>query len=1367
MKKTCLFSIFLLLSVVVHGADRYYFSSLSLRDGLSQITVTCILQDSKGFMWFGTRIGLNRYDGYSFDVFTSKPEDNASISDNHILCMAEDKDGYLWVGTNNGLNKLNPVTNKFCRYFSDPADSLSLPHNMVLSICYDDEDRLWVGTSNGLVLYDSHINKFKRIQIGDLLVNNRVQAIIKKNNYLYIGTFNKGLIIYNLKNKQYTVYGRCPGSPADIGSDYVKAILADRVGNIWIGTQGKGVSVLRKDSSLITYNGKNGLTNDYVRNIVEGVDGHIVLGTFNGLNVIDPQTGAIDQYNKYGSGEGLLSHYSITASYFDKSQSLWVGTYAGGVCYYSKYGQKFSFFSPFIRENTLLGILGQIVETDNSLYVATEGGGLLEMDKRTEKFSHYDIFDDIDDISYGKNIIKSLFYDNEKILCGTNVGTIYSFDLKTKRFTLIFDRKAEYSIYHISKSLSGDLVIGCINQQGLIFISKDGKMRNKFPIKSQDDVSFSDIRCVLEIRKNVFLIGTRNEGLYYYDYDKQLLKNYKNIPESVNADEIPENYVSCIIKSSTGSIWVGTVGGGISLFEVESGKFKTYGTKENLLNNNVCSIVEDNDKRLWVSSISGISELNPITGEFKNYTHQNGIKIDEFSPSAGIKLQNDEIIFCGNNGFTKFNPRRMSINPNVPPVVFKNLYIDNNRIEQGGEDGILKKKLEDSDELVLKYNQSNIAIEYSALNYVFPDRNQYAYKLEGFDEDWNEVGARRVAYYTNIPQGNYTFIVKGSNNDGIWNNDGIKLYIKILPPLWKTWWAYCLYVVIVALIVFFIIKYFSDKKRLENDIKLKQLEAKTMAEFHEARNKLFTNFSHELRTPLTLILNPLEDMAKKVDEPDPKKKKNILLMRSNARRLLRLVNNLMDFQKRESGSMALKVIQCDIIRFSQEMISFFEELALSRNIQLVYKHNADSLLCWFDKGLMEKVYFNFLSNAFKNVRNGGFIEINIETVPFVSLNTIVPEKYNHFKDAEVPYLLLEIKDSGQGIAAGELEKIFIPFYQVAQNEHSASGTGLGLSLSKSIIEMHHGIIWAESPEGSGAIFRCVLPLDKNLFNKNEIYEGIFDGEITPFEVEVKEDEQEEPDKGKKKHTILVVEDNRDVRHYIISHLEKNYNIMKASNGVDAIEKSIQFLPDLVLTDLMMPRMNGIELCTTLKKDLRTSHIPVIMITAKTMPEDMKEGYNVGTDAYLTKPFSMDVLIACVANVIHSREKLKEIYGKRFSLESLGIDATSADERFMQKLYKVLEKNISNPEMNLDDFCKDIGMSRANMYRKLKSITNLSPNEFIRNFRLEMGAKILKGSQLSVSEVYVAVGFNSHAYFSNCFKALYGMSPTEYAALQIP
>lgn len=1355
------------LSFYADGKEQFYFSNLSLKEGLSQITVSCIHQDQKGFMWFGTRIGLNRYDGYNFDVFITNPGDENSLSDNHILCLEEDKEGYLWIGTNNGLNRYDPTSNKFKRYFHNSKDDTSLPHNSILSMYYDEQGNLWVGTSEGLAVYDKESDSFKKIQVGNLISNERIHIILKKNDYLYIGTLNKGLIIYNLKTKKYKVYANGDNYELNLKSNYIKALFIDSQENLWIGTHGAGAFVLNKKHELLfNVDKNNGLTNDHIRSIVEDSDGNILLGTFNGLNLYDPKTKIITQYKEYGASEGLLSHYSITTIYIDNSKSVWVGTYAGGVCYHSKSGQKFQFYKPSLAQNPIVGILGQIVETDNSFFIAAEGGGLIEMNKSTNSFVQYNIMgENPGSVSYGRNIIKSLYLDNEKIFCGTNVGTLYSFDIQQKKFSLVYNKHSEHSIYHISRSMDGKLVIGSVNQNGLTFLLNDGSIINKFEANNQTGVTFTDVRSLLEIEPNVFLIGTRNDGLYYFDYAKKVLKNYNR--SSDESFEIPENYVSCILKNSSGEIWIGTVGGGMSLFDPNNGNFTTYGIKQGLLNDYICTILEDVNKQLWISTISGISSLNPKTGVIKNYTHQNGIKVDEFTPNAGIITKNREIIFSGNNGFLKFNPKEMIVNSFIPPIVLKNLSINNSKIEIGGKDGILKKQLSDTEKIILKYNQSNLSIEYSALNYIFSNMNQYRYILEGFDNDWNEVGNRRVAYYTNIPPGEYTFIVKGSNNDGVWNDTGTKFQIKILPPLWKTWWAYLLYLSAVAFIVWFVTKYFSDKKRLENDIKMKQLEAKSIAEFHEARDKLFTNFSHELRTPLTLILNPLDDMMKNADRTDLKAQKTLTLMRSNAHRLLRLVNNLMDFQKKESGKLKLKVIHGDMVKFTCEMLSFFDELANSRNIQLKYHHISDSIFCWFDKDLIEKVYFNFLSNAFKNVNNDGTVEVSVNKYSFQEVKSFVPAKYNRFENNNIPYLLIEIKNSGSEIAEEELEKIFIPFYQIAQNENSSSGTGLGLSLSKSIIEMHHGIIWAESPNNEGAVFKCVLPIDKNLFTKEEIVEGIYDGGITPFEVEVKEEETSDNlNAANKKYTILVVEDNKDVRQYIMSSLSNRYHVIEAPNGKEALQKSYQYLPDLVLTDLMMPQMDGIELCTILKNDLRTSHIPVIMITAKSMPENFKEGYSVGADAYLVKPFSIEVLNARIVNVLKNREKLKEIYSKRFSLQSLGIDATSQDELFMQKLYTVLERNISNTEMNLDDFCKDIGMSRSNMYRKLKSITNFAPNEFIRNYRLETAAKILKNSELSVSDVYVAVGFNSHAYFTNCFKNLYGVSPSEYASKNV-
>jgi len=1342
-----LFSSFLLQ--FSQASERYYFTNLSLKDGLSQITVTSIYQDKKGFMWFGTRNGLNRYDGYNFEVFTFGNDKTSSLSDNHVLCINGNESGNLWIGTNNGLNKFDLTTNRIEQYFYAADDKQSLSNNMVFSLCTDKQNNIWIGTNSGLNLYNRQTNAFTRYDLGGLLNNNPVYGIVCIGDDLFLGT-HRGLIRYNIKNNQDYHY---PSSPVKIRSLY-----KDFYDNLWIGTQDKGVFLLLKGEDAFTvFDTGNGLTNNYVRSITQSPDGQtILIGTFNGLNVIDIRTNNITQYKEYDSENGNLSHYSIQSLYYDKYQTLWVGTYAGGIDYHSPYGERFRFYNPASKDRSITGIIGPVVETKDYLYIATEGSGLLEMDRKTESYKAYKLYED-NQSAYARNILKSLYLDGDRILCGTNAGTIYSFNLQTKRFSLFHDFRSQNGIYYIGKNRNGDIVVGGVNQIGLTFLS-NGRVKNIFPLRDGTQVSFPNIRCVYEVDKDIYLIGSRNNGLYYYDMNKGEMQHFTS-SQSDTKNTLPENYITFIFRDRKKNIWIGTFGGGFCLFNIENKDFTTYNMSQGLPDNNICAIVEDSRHHLWISTISGITDFDPVSKSFRNYAYSSGIRINEFTPHVGLKLSDEQIIFSGNNGFLSFNPANISYNPNVPPIVLENLYVNNEKIPVGGD--ILKESLGSQPGITLKYNESNISIEYSALNYIYSNKNEYAYKLEGFDEDWNEVGSRRMAYYTNIPPGKYTFIVRGANNDGVWNNEGASIGITILPPLWKTWWAYTLYILFVVGILAFIYRYFCEKRRLENDIKLRQAEARAQEEFHQERNKLFTNFSHELRTPLTLILSPLDDIAEKPELIPPQMENKIHLMRNNAQRLLRLVNNLMDFQKKESGTMKLKISEGDFIAFTEEMIILFKELAASRNIGFNFTHSVETLDYWFDKSLMEKVYFNFLSNAFKNTPNGGAVSVELDLVPLDKLKNDFPSHSGSFVDNDNKYIILRINDTGSGIAESELEKIFAPFYQVAQNEHSASGTGLGLSLSKSIIEMHHGVVWAENTEWKGASFRCILPVDKSLYSEED-FDETRQYINASANVQVLETLQKRDEADKKKlYTILVVEDNADVRNYIISHLNEDYNIISAANGADAIDKAIAHMPDLIISDVMMPKMNGMEMAVQLKNDLRTGHIPIIMITAKAMPDDMKEGYEVGADDYITKPFNASVLVARVKNIIRSREKLKEIYGKRFSLESLGVETTSADDRFLQKLYKAIENNVSNPELNLDSFSKEIGMSKANLYRKIKALTNLSPTEFIRNFRLEMAAKIMKEARLPVSEIYVTVGFSSHAYFSNCFKALYGISPTDY------
>lgn len=1317
-----LFIFMLLMPFYIRAQEQYTFSNLSLSDGLSQITVICIYQDSKGYMWFGTR---------------------------------------------NGLNRLNLSQNTFTTYYPNPEQKLSLPHNVVHSVCFDSSGNLWVGTGEGLSKYNLETDNFTHIDLDGLLINNIVNNIIHKEDKLYLATSKAGLIIYNIQTGDYQAFRHNPQDPHSITHNHVRTLLLDKDNNLWLGTHHNGINLLKQgEQEFISYTEKDGLSNDYIRCITQLPDGNIWVGTYNGLNIINPATKQITPYN-YGTEQDGLSHYSFYSIYIDNAQTVWIGSWAGGVDYYNTYSQKFRFYSPSLLDGNLKCIVGAMLETESHVYFATEGAGLLEWDKQKETFQNYKLFTGNNRI-YSRNVFKSLYFDGDKILCGTNIGTIYAFDLRTHRFSPYHNLHMEQPIYYLGRNRQGDLIIGNVSDDnGLILLSKDGSTKESFPVSGRKAQTFANVRCVLEVEPDRFLIGTRNEGLYDYNTITNELIQYKRESDTYHLRQIPENYVSSIFKDHTGNIWIGTFGGGICSFDLTTGQFSTLNKKKGLLNNNVCSIVEDETGHLWVSTIYGISNFNPETQNFINYSYDNGIKINEFTPHSGAILSDGSIVFSGSNGFIAFDPRQMLSNPHLPPIVLRNLFVNNEEVYPGDGSGILSMQLDKQDRIELKYNQSNISIQYSALNYLYPEQNRYTYMLEGFDKQWNEVGTRHTAYYTNIPPGKYRFIVRGSNNDGVWNTQEAALSIVILPPYWKTWWAYCIYVLIIAAICWLIFRYFSERKRLEDDIKLKQAEAKVQKEFHEARNKLFTNFSHELRTPLTLIMGPLEDMIDQKETSAEKYTKRLKLMQGNGYRLLRLVNNLMDFQKRESGKLQLSVSENDFIVFSKEMTDAFNELAGSRDILLRFTPSLEHLLQWFDRGLMEKVYFNFLSNAFKNVPNGGIIDVRIKAYTYPELSSQFPVQISSLSRT-ADYLLLEIEDTGVGIPQEELQNIFMPFYQVAQNEHSSSGTGLGLSLSKSIIEMHHGIVWAESPAGSGALFRIILPINKDLFTPEEIITDAQETEkhIAKIEIPIENEawNEIEQEKNKRaKYTILVVEDNVDVRNYIVSTLSEKYKVLEAPNGMVALDKAFNHLPDLIISDLMMPKMDGMEMTRKLKNDLRTSHIPIIMLTARTMNEDKKEGYETGADDYIVKPFNSSVLLARVDNIIQSRENLKNIYGKRFTLDTLGVESTPVDELFMNKLYAILEKNISDPELDIDSISKDIGMSRSNLYRKIKSLTDIPPNEFIRNFRLEMAAKILREARIPIAEVYVAVGFSSHAYFSRCFKSLYGVSPTEYMA----
>lgn len=1339
--------------------NTYYFSNLSLKDGLSQLSVLKIYQDSKGYMWFGTRNGLNKYDGNKMVVYKHHNEDSLSLCDNHVTSLIEDDQHCLWIGTSHGLNKLELKTDKITPY---TKENFQLLESGVRSLFIDSKDRLWVGTSKGLCLFVREANAFQVIDLHGKIKGEFITAIGETSDHHFlIGTETKGLFVCDLNLKVIDHYSKTVGGKY-LSGDNISSIHEDFRKQLWIGTNYGGISQLDlQTGNVISYTMENSkLSTNNIRCLAES-EGTLFVGTFDGIYTINLATNTLAVHSNANLEKGNLSHFSIYSICIDNSGSIWIGTYSGGVNYFNKYNNRFSFHEPTNVFNVLLGIYGAMVcKEPNCLYIATEGGGLLDYNLLSGVYRYY-LYDTSSHLQYSRNIIKSVMLEGDIVWCGTSQGSIYKFDTRTKKYSLYHDFSKNMSIYSILHASDNSIWVTTSKPaMGLLKLTED-KQGNKniqrlfTSADSDEEWTSGSSRCMLELRKGVYLIGSRNSGLYKYDENKQERTIY-NV-DGKGGHKLLNNYVTSIVRSAvSGRLWIGTFGGGISLYDEEKGIVKNITKKQGLLDEDVCAIVEDKAGNLWISTNGCISKYNPETEEINNYNQVSGVGVQEFTPHSGMLLPNGEICFSASNGFITFNPDELQTNSFIPPLVFTDLIVNNKPVIPA-DNGILTSVLDDTERIDLAYDQNNISIGYCALNYIYANQNQYAYRLKGHDKEWNYVGNRREAYYTNLSPGKYVFKIKAANNDGIWSQEVRTLTIVVHPPFWKTWYAYLFYGVSFFGICFLIMYYIIKKKNLEQALQYKQLEQQRAEEFHQTKIRMFTNFSHELRTPLTLIIAPLQELLQRTDFNVTVKNKLSLIF-NNSQRLLLLVNQLMDLRKNQAGKMQLKIAKDDICSFVMEIYYAFNQIAISKNIQFNYENQEERIVAWFDKSLFEKVVFNLLSNAFKYTREGGTITLSVQRIKPEEVSEQHRKDLKHIpSDCEL--LSLSVSDTGKGIPEEEMKNIFAPFYQIEDGKSKdVVGTGIGLSLTQSIVSLHHGIIWAENNERGGAVFHVLFPIGRSVYTEQEV-----DSESATRVVMDVIPSTTSPDTFnlEKKYTVLLVEDNEEVRCYVKECLEPYFYVLEADNGETAFEIVVDKYPDIVVSDIMMPKKDGLELCTQIKEDLRTGHIPVILMTAKSMVMHIKEGFSSGADDYIVKPFNMDVLIYRIKNILISREKLKKLYGKKFSPEAIGIEIVSSDDRFTQKFFDVIEKNLANPELNIDLLCKEIGLSRTNLYRKLKAITELSPIELIRNKRLEIAAKLLLESDYSVSEISVYVGFNSHAYFTQCFKLVYGCSPTEF------
>ncbi|WP_051291063.1 hybrid sensor histidine kinase/response regulator transcription factor [Pedobacter glucosidilyticus] len=1341
------------------------FDHISISSGLSQSTVLSIYKDSRGYMWFGTRDCLNRYDGRSIKIYKNNPKDSSSIStDDYIYSIYEDRSKNLWIGTQDGLNRYIPESDSFERIKYNPKDKNSISDRIVLAIHQTKDGKLFFGTNDGLsILEASESRNFKKLYKKNGLAGNQVYSVFEDSKKrVWIGT-TTGLSVLTFKNhKPYiTSYYHNKNLKSSISGNSIKSIAEDSDGNIWIGTETNGLNkFIESTRSFIRYQvkplEKNSLSSNNIRKIIKDRKGNLWIATMTGLNILNTKDMKFMIYRHDSENPNSLSDNSIKEIYEDNQGSIWLGTMFGGV------NVKHPNTIPFTVEkyskyrNSISSDIISAITADKygNLWIGTEGQGLNFYNKKTQLYTNF-LNQPLNSNSIGHNTVKDIFEDSKgNIWIGLFQGGLDVYNPKTgtfKHYTPDPNNPKALSYGYVSsitEDKDGQLWVAT-SSKGINLFNRDTETFTVYDTSknSRIKISSSYIRQVFCDSKGNLWIGTA-KGLNLIPYKSTKAIYFTKNTASKTA--LQSGHINAILEDSKGRIWIGSHHGGLSLYVPKTNSFINYDIKNGVASNNIINILEDKEGYLWVSTDRGLSKFDTQRKIFKNYTVADGLPANEFNYNSAFKDKNGKLYFGSYNGLVSFQPKEIEENKTIPKVVFSGLKLFNKPVGINSSDGLLEKDISFTKEIVFNANQNIFTIDFLALNYINPERNKYAYKLDGFEKDWNYVSTPS-ATYTNLPPGKYDFLVKASNNDGLWNPEATKLVIIIKPPLWKTWWAYLLYFIMASGLLFLVIRFFRRQARLETQLYYEHLNTQKIEELYQLKLDFFTRISHEIRTPLTLIFAPLENLIKQTAEQQVVSKQ-IIQIKNNAERLLRLITELLDFRKIETGNMKILVQQYNLVDFCETIFNSFTTIAESRQIDYSFKTSNQQLLLFFDANQMEKVLYNILSNAFKYTPDGGTIVLALAD------------------DKEEVHLTVE--DNGIGISLVDQKKIFTNFYQANQNTYKKEGWGIGLALSKNIVEQHHGrISLISKPETENTAgktsFKVSLKKGQAHFSKeefaqeNDVFENqpVWLPEIDlypqPFIEEEKVLSQE------KKYTILIVEDNDELRTFIRQSLEKYYHIMESLNGLQAWELAIEQLPDIIISDVNMPVMDGFELCSKLKQEERTSHIPVILLTAMAANMHQIDGLQAGADIYLTKPFSIQVLELSVKNLLAGREALKDRYSKQVMLMPRKLELESPDEKFLNKLMKLIEDNLEDPEFNVTSLVVEIGMSQTVLYKKIKALTDLSITDFIKSVRLKRAAQLLEDNQLSIAEIAYSVGFNDRKYFSKEFKKQFGKAPSDY------
>lgn len=1304
--------------------EHYYFKNLSIRNGLSQNTVNAILQDRKGFMWLGTKDGLNRYDGLSFRKFKHDAANPRSIGNSFITSLYEDFNGNIWVGTDAGVYIYYPEKEAFEEFDCQSLEKTRIERSVSM-IAGDKQGRVWIAVeAQGMFCYDTRQKLLRNYPLSEISSNIKCFTF-DSGGTLWLGFYGDGL--YYSKDNLATVHPY--GSPEDGKREFEGGVITKIVqGNyncLYIGSVKEGVSELNLTSGQV----RNLLAIDesgesiFCRDLLPYSDNELWIGTESGIYIYNLRTAQFIHLRASLYDSYSLSDNAIYALYKDREEGLWIGSYFGGVDYYPR---QYTYFAKYYPKNIANSLHGKRVREfcradDGTLWIGTEDGGLNHFNPKTKEFHFFEP-------SAGFTNIHGLCMDGSHLWVGTFSKGLRVIDTRTGVVLRTYTEGHtphslnDNSIFSICRTSAGEIYLGT-----LFGLLRYNRTQDNF-----DRIPELNGKFVYDIKEDSYgnlWLATYANGAYCYDVSVRRWKNY--VFDAEDEKSLPYDKVLSVFEDSYRQIWLTTQGGGFCLFHPDTETFTRYGLKDGLPNDVVYQIVEDDDRFLWLTTNNGLVRFDPKTMEMKVFSTANGLPTNQFNYRSGFKDEAGNIYLGSINGFVAFDPRTFAENRQVPAVAITDFLLFNKEVPVGETDSPLKSSITFSDKVVLTADQNSFSFRIAALSYQAPRMNKLMYKLEGFDEGWLTIGESPLVTYSNLGYGDYVFKVKASNSDGVWNEQETSLHLSILPPFYLSGWAYCFYVLFFMGCLVCVIFYFKRRNYRKQHRQMEMLEQEKEREVYHAKIDFFTNVAHEIRTPLTLIKGPLENIILK-KEVDSETKEDLYIMKQNTERLLNLTNQLLDFRKTETRGFRLNFTECDVVAVLRETYLRFTSLAKQKGLDFILELPQECFMADVNQEALTKIISNLLNNGVKYAST--YLRISLET----------DEKVFHIRTF----------NDGEMIPNTMKEEIFKPFVRLDKEDEVTTGTGIGLALSRSLAELHQGSLMMEKGEEVNC-FCLTLPVNQDstitLSAEN----------VSQVEENSCGWEQEETDTKEKKPMILVVEDNPDMLAFIRKQLTTEYSVLTAMNGIEALAVLDNHYVNLVVSDVMMPQMDGFELCKTIKSDLSYSHIPVVLLTAKTNIQSKIEGLELGADAYIEKPFSVEYLLANISSLIHNREKLRQTFAKSPFVAANTMALTKADEEFIWKLNDIIQANLHNPEFSMEDMADALKMSRSSFYRKIKGVLDLSPNEYLRLERLKQAAQLLKEGKSRVNEICYTVGFNSPSYFSKCFLKQFGVLPKDF------